>query len=849
MRKSRTILLILSLIIFTLTQVAIAQNDKYGNSVRINVPDAWVLMADPTNFEDSDMGWDIDNGDGDIMDDSLILYLSFDELRGNSVIDHSSHENHGTLVGSPQLVNGRFGKALRFNGESDWVEVPHDDSLTVDENVTVMAWIHTPRHHGPAGALWQAIIAKGNNPQSYSVYTEHNGALHMSVDNFQGSNSIETVQLNTWQHVVTQMDNGVQKYWINGESAGNFPIAASLPGLVDNSSVRIGNSHDTAPAHAWMRHFLGIIDEVRVWNRALSEAEIREQMQMGLNTISGTTERPVNIPDPNLRAVIEEVLGKASGATITAADMLRLTELRANKRGIENLTGLEFATNLTDLRLALNNIVDVSALANLTQLTYLGLSYGNNIVDVSALANLTNLTSLYLNENNIVDVSALANLTNLTSLYLNENNIVDVSALANLTNLTSLYLARNNIRDISVLARLTKLTELNLSSNNIRDVSALARLTKLTYLGLAWNNIRDISVLARLTKLTELNLSSNEISDFSPIAGLVPNLTEYSNEDQRVESVVDLNTAVTIPDPNLRAALEEALGKASGATITRADMLTLTELDAIDRGIQDLTGIEFATNLTRLGLGFNQVSDVSGLVSLKNLTGLSLFGNDVSDVSALASLKNLTGLSLFGNDVSDVSALASLINLTELYFYSNDVSDVSALVSLKNLTELDFSNNQVSDVSALVSLKNLERLHFSNNQVSDISALVSLKNLRLLYLGDNEVSDISVLGGLTDMRFLSLDGNDISDISALRGLTNLEKLYLRDNDISDVSPLASLRNLTELHLSDNEISDFSPIAGLVPNLTEYSNEDQRVEGVVDLKYCGQHSGSEPPRCY
>ena len=220
------------------------------------------------------------------MDDSLILYLSFDELSSNSVIDHSSHENHGTLVGTPQLVNGRFGKALRFNGESDWVEVPHDDSLTVDENVTVMAWIHTPRHHGPAGALWQAIIAKGNNPRSYSVYTEHNGALHMSVGNFQGSDSTETVQLNTWQHVVTQIDNGMQRFWINGENAGNFPIAASLPGLVDNSSVRIGNSHDTAPAHAWMRHFLGIIDEVRVWNRALSEAEIREKMQMGLNTIT-----------------------------------------------------------------------------------------------------------------------------------------------------------------------------------------------------------------------------------------------------------------------------------------------------------------------------------------------------------------------------------------------------------------------------------------------------------------------------------------------------------------------------------------------------------------------------------
>ena len=607
----------------------------------------------------------------------------------------------------------------------------------------------------------------------------------------------------------------------------------------------------------------------------------------------------VTIPDPNLRAALEEALGKASGATITRADMLTLTRLDAIDRGIQDLTGIEFATNLEGLVLRENQVSDISVLGGLINLSWLDLSgndvsdisvlgglinlkwldlSGNDVSDISVLGGLTNLGSLYLSDNDVSDISVLGGLTNLGSLSLRENQvsdisplaslinlkwlelsynrISDVSPLASLINLTVLSLGDNDVSDISVLGGLTNLKRLHLYVNQVSDISPLASLINLTMLFLSYNQVSDISPLSGLTNLTELNLSynqvsdvsllvgltdleklflsGNQVSDFSPIAGLIPNLMAYRNEYQRVEGVVDPNTAVNIPDPNLRAVIEEVLGKASGATITRADMLTLTELDAIDRGIEDLTGIEFATNLTRLGLGFNQVSDVSGLVSLKNLTGLSLFGNDVSDVSGLASLKNLTGLSLSGNDVSDVSALASLINLTELYFYSNDVSDVSALVSLKNLTELDFSNNQVSDVSALVSLKNLEVLHFSNNQVSDISALVSLKNLRLLYLGENEVSDISVLGGLTDLRFLSLFGNAISDISALRGLTNLEKLYLRDNDISDVSPLASLRNLTELHLSDNEISDFSPIAGLVPNLTEYSNEDQRVEGVVDL---------------
>lgn len=88
-------------------------------------------------------------------DESLILSLSFDELNGRTVNDHSQYENNGELVGNPTLVDGKFGKALKFNGRSDWVEIPHDDSLTVDKSVTVMAWIKTPRHGGPNGSLWQ----------------------------------------------------------------------------------------------------------------------------------------------------------------------------------------------------------------------------------------------------------------------------------------------------------------------------------------------------------------------------------------------------------------------------------------------------------------------------------------------------------------------------------------------------------------------------------------------------------------------------------------------------------------------------------------------------------------------
>ena len=193
-------------------------------------------------------------------DESLILSLSFDELNGRTVKDHSRYGNDGELVGNPTMVDGKFGKALKFNGRSDWVEIPHDNSLTVDKNFTVMAWIKTSRHGGPKRAMWQSIVAKGNNPRSYSVYTSaFTGGIHLSIGNAHGGDSARNVVLNRWQHVVAQRDNGIHRYWINGESAGDHRIEGTLPGRGDTASVRVGNLHDTKPAVSPDRHFLGLI--------------------------------------------------------------------------------------------------------------------------------------------------------------------------------------------------------------------------------------------------------------------------------------------------------------------------------------------------------------------------------------------------------------------------------------------------------------------------------------------------------------------------------------------------------------------------------------------------------------
>lgn len=221
------------------------------------------------------------------LEDSLILYFSFDELDGNSTIDHSQYGNNGDIMGDPQLVEGRFGNALKFNGTTDWIEVPHDPILTVENAVTVMAWINAERHMGPNNQRWQGVIAKGNNPRSYSFYTESpSECLHLSAG---GSGSVCTgkIALNEWQHVVGQVDNGTHRYWLNGENVGEFGDKNALPGLADTSVVYVGSTGEGAN-----RRFLGLIDEVRIWNRALSEEEVQAEMELGFER--GTAVDPLN---------------------------------------------------------------------------------------------------------------------------------------------------------------------------------------------------------------------------------------------------------------------------------------------------------------------------------------------------------------------------------------------------------------------------------------------------------------------------------------------------------------------------------------------------------------------------
>jgi len=293
-----------------------------------------------------------------------------------------------------------------------------------------------------------------------------------------------------------------------------------------------------------------------------------------------------------------------------------------------------------------------------------------------------------------------------------------------------------------------------------------------------------------------------------------------------LSSAMSAHEPVYFADENLKAAVEEALGVIDP---TPADMLELIELEAKERGIANLTGLEHATNLNWLELSDNQITDISVLSSLANIERLELNENQISDISLLSDLTSLVWLELENNQITDISVLSGLTSLSALRLNYNQISDISPLSGLTDLWTLFIRCNQITDISSLSDLTRLLSLDLSENQISDISVMSGFIDLRILDINGNNVSDISALSNLMYLHSLSLPSNPISDLSPLSNLTSLDWLQLGYNQISDISPLSNLTKLEWLSLWHNQISDISPLSSLTNLEWLYVNNNQIVD--------------------
>ena len=229
-------------------------------------------------------------------------------------------------------------------------------------------------------------------------------------------------------------------------------------------------------------------------------------------------------------------------------------------------------------------------------------------------------------------------------------------------------------------------------------------------------------------------------------------------------STTTLTAYIAFPDSNLEAVVREAINKPEGP-FNVSDLEPITTLNAQNKGISDITGLEYCANLQVLELRDNNISNISPLASLINLRELGLWGNNISDISPLEDLANLNILHLHHNKVSNISPLANLTNLGILHLPNNNISDISPLSGLTYLAGLGLDDNNITDLSPLAGLTNLLDLNLKGNNIEDILPLVENSGLGMgdsLRLAKNNLDLTEGSDDMQNIRALQDRGVEVS---------------------------------------------------------------------------------------
>ena len=203
----------------------------------------------------------------------LVAEYTFNEGAGSTVLDTSGNSNLGTIVGATWTTAGKYGNALSFNGTSNRVDILDSSSLHLTSAMTLAAWVNPTS----LSSAWQDVIYKGN-VNYFLMASSDNGGSPVGGGTFgstiKGSFGTAALAANTWTYLATTYDGSFIKLYVNGVQVSS--VAMTGPIKTSLNPLQIGG--DTVNG----QNFKGLIDEVRVYNRSLTQAEIQSDMAANL---------------------------------------------------------------------------------------------------------------------------------------------------------------------------------------------------------------------------------------------------------------------------------------------------------------------------------------------------------------------------------------------------------------------------------------------------------------------------------------------------------------------------------------------------------------------------------------
>lgn len=200
----------------------------------------------------------------------LIAAYGFNEGSGVTAGDASGYSNTGTRSQKSWAPAGKFGMALSFSGTSSSVRIEDAPAFHLTNGMTLEPWVN------PASASgWRtAILKESPTALAYSLYSRNSANRPAAVINTGGADVAATssaaVALNVWTHLAATYDGSRLRLYVNGVENANLSSTGTL--IPTASPLRIGGNA------VWGEYFKGMIDEVRIYNRALSAVEIQTDM-------------------------------------------------------------------------------------------------------------------------------------------------------------------------------------------------------------------------------------------------------------------------------------------------------------------------------------------------------------------------------------------------------------------------------------------------------------------------------------------------------------------------------------------------------------------------------------------
>ncbi len=204
----------------------------------------------------------------------LIAAYSFEEGAGaTTTADVSGNNNQGTLINGPQSIQqGRYGHGLSFDGVNDYISVPNSANLNPTNELTITAWVRNPSNG-------DMLISKGISAGQYQLRFVSPGIRYNINGNVGPTNAYSFIP-DTWHHVAGIFDGNsdTMKIYVDGILVD--PVSTSITTTIQASTVELNIGRRSQPSAGTENYLFGDVDEVRLYNRALSLNEILFDMNL-----------------------------------------------------------------------------------------------------------------------------------------------------------------------------------------------------------------------------------------------------------------------------------------------------------------------------------------------------------------------------------------------------------------------------------------------------------------------------------------------------------------------------------------------------------------------------------------